>query len=148
QMVASPARSLPDLLPAAESVGDDQSALIPASNRRDQRPVPRLHRELVVTPFEAEGAGHSAAARIGYLVLDPHGPQPGNPPPSRSRPSGGNVRAGEPGLPFWEAESSPSSRTRRKGTSASRAGGPGDRGGRGSRARPGTRPRSSARGPR
>jgi len=62
------ARSLGDLLAATEAVGHDPYVLRRLAHGRQQHLFADFHRHVVVLPgFEAERAGHAAAARIDHL---------------------------------------------------------------------------------
>src|SRR4029079_18491007 len=62
---------LGDLLPATESVGDDDRVLSRLAHLRQQHALADLYGNIVVPLFKSEGAGHAAATRVEQLVVQP-----------------------------------------------------------------------------
>jgi len=70
-----PPRRLRDLLPAAETIGDDERLWRCAADGGQQHELSDLHRHLVVIGLEAEAAGHAAASRVERLESSSRRPQ-------------------------------------------------------------------------
>src|SRR5689334_18052534 len=63
--------SLLDLVPATEAIGQDRNVGPCGTDARQQHALPYLSRKLIFSFLDAEGPGHSAAARGYDVVVDP-----------------------------------------------------------------------------
>jgi hypothetical protein len=63
-----------DLVPAAESVGDDQRCRRRGPYRRQQIELGHFHRHVEVLRFVSKRSGHPAAARLDHARLQPRDP--------------------------------------------------------------------------
>src|SRR5581483_7232309 len=66
------ARSVHDLFPATESVGNDQGVWIRRPDTRQQNAFANLHRYVVVMLLVAEGSSEPAATRIERFGIEAH----------------------------------------------------------------------------